>query len=288
MISLSPAAAIAWKIAASEAQLARSECIEKVHLFIGILSLDKALLSRNYILDKKDTQEILKEKNTLDFPLRNTGMDAVTIRRNIRTALTKGSSIHHDTVIHRSLACKKIFEQAFLRSDGKDVTCIHLFNSILNNPGTTISGVLDRALGEGEQSRNAVLSASMRLVHSVKDYQKAQENKDHIFSEIRTSQDTLSRISKESGQYRQLKLDLMKKTLALARICLQINDTAGLLVALRELVSDSGCCKKQIEGIITQIDYMHTEGIGISERTAAQLCELMERLECQMKNGAGL
>jgi ATP-dependent Clp protease ATP-binding subunit ClpA len=131
-----------WEIAAQEAYKARQNLLNKEHLLIGICSLEKlqASLSKDknvapeFLLSLKNDIDSVEAEILLFFRL-----DPRALRRNIRACLTHGSSTSPiDSLIHRDQECKNIFNRAAELAGGKEITCVHLLNAIMENPGEII------------------------------------------------------------------------------------------------------------------------------------------------------
>jgi ATP-dependent Clp protease ATP-binding subunit ClpC len=146
MTRLSVGASLAWRIAASEAGAAKHQCIEKEHLLIGICSLEKVLRLGGAEFDLQAQQSLQAENNGVEDVLRAFELDATQLRRKVCERLGVGSYTHTEKVVHRSETCKRFFERAGeLASSTGEITCLHLLAAILEDPGMTISSVLDEA-----------------------------------------------------------------------------------------------------------------------------------------------
>ena len=146
---LSTGVLLAWQIAAIEAAASQHQYIEIEHLLIGICSLGKIFkysgtgagfeLKQQYALQMEHqavTGILLKQK-----------LDEVQLRREIRQKLGTGQFQHFEKIIHRSPACKKIFDQAAAAAGANgELNCLYLLDAIFSNPGAIISDVI-RAKG---------------------------------------------------------------------------------------------------------------------------------------------
>ena len=273
MTRLSPAAVLAWKMAAFEALREQSEFIEKEHLLIGLYSLEKVLGIKDFARAAKAAQTVLEEKDALDFPLCNSGMDPVTLRRRIRQAIPRGVSRHESKTIHRSRECKNIFSRAEQMAQGYDVTCIHLLSAILESPGQIILNVIENAPVVGTVAGGRTVTAT--IMQSVKEFQTAQEWKKNLSGEIEHSRRTLPSVSRDSEHYRQLKRDLTKMTARLALICIDTNDLSGLIQALRSLSHDTSVSHQELLDLMPQLEYMNKEGIWMGEQTKKRIKEVL-------------
>jgi ATP-dependent Clp protease ATP-binding subunit ClpA len=278
--TLSPAATLAWKIAASEALQAHSAFIEREHLLIGLFSLEKALSVKDFNESPKVARSVLYEKDALDFLLRNSRLDAMTLRRSLRQALVRGGASQKKGTMHRSPACRQSSDHAMQLAKGKGVNTVHLFHAILEDPGPVIlaalNGLVPQARKDGE-----VISVSAQMTRSVREYQQAAEKKEHIQAGILDSRQTLASLSRESDAYKNLMQELFKKTLLLARTCLDYGDSARLVFALRGLVPGAGDCNDQLLAVIAQIEFLNAEGVSMGEPSKKQVRDLLEKLEMQ-------
>jgi hypothetical protein len=273
-IRVSPGVSLAWRIAAAEAAQAGAEYIEKEHLLIGIYSLETVLPSKS-APHEKTLESLYNEKKALEFPFCNSDLNPAAIRLKIRNALPLGKVPGNARVVHRSPECRNCFEKAAVLSGDKDMTCIHLLNAILDDPGPVIAGVMDTLLPVQQRD----LSASACMKQAVLEYQAVNEQKDHLIQDIEHSRHTLSGVRHQTDRYLQLRYDLLKKTLELARVCLRINDTSGLIRALKELSTEELAQGCHIEEIISQVEYLHNEGICIGVQSSKRIETMLQDIE---------
>lgn len=147
MKKLSAGAMVAWQIAASEASVSKHQYIEKEHLLVGICSLEKALMLRQGIdLDPQARQVLQAEHEVVEDVLRTFELDPTLLRRQVRERLGKGNFLNTEKVIHRSEACKRLFQRADeLAISAGEISCLALLTAILDEPGDIISRVLSTA-----------------------------------------------------------------------------------------------------------------------------------------------
>src|SRR3989344_9075007 len=141
MPTLSISANIAWQIAAAEASAARFQFIEAEHIFIGICSLEKALMlsPEDLGLNQNAIKSLQAEHDVLKDLLGRQYLDMTQLRRMMRKSVGTGSYEHTENVIHRSPACKKMFERAFeIAYPSDEASCLHLLVAMLENPGNII------------------------------------------------------------------------------------------------------------------------------------------------------
>lgn len=271
----SPAVILAWKIAAFEALRAHSEFIEKEHLLIGLFSIEKVLSRDDFYRNPKIAKVILEEKDALDFPLRQSGMDAMGFRRRVRHALPKGYAPYGGAIIHRSSRCKECFRRAALLSNGKEVTCIQVLNAILDDPGE----ILQEIMRDGSAAVERAQGVSTRMLHSLYQYTRDREQKERLVHDIEHRRHTLSLTPRNSTQFGVLKLEILKKTLFLARICLDIHNISNLLLSLKELNEDAGESDPILGNVISQLEYMQKEGIFLETRSSDQIRAILDNIE---------
>jgi len=145
MDELSLSATLAWQVAAGESAASRYQFIEKEHLLIGICSLEKMLgPEREAGLDPEAVEALQAEYEVVEGVLRAFELDPTLLRRQVRQDLGQGNYEHTDEVIHRSQACKQVFERASaLATSAREVTCIHLLAAVLEQPTQIITSVLE-------------------------------------------------------------------------------------------------------------------------------------------------
>lgn len=150
MKKLSVGAMVAWQIAASEASVSKHQYIEKEHLLVGICSLEK-VLQHDEKADGPNTQtrQTLREEcDALEEVLKTFELDSTIFRRQVREELGQGNYQHTSKTIHRSEACKRLFQHAAeleLANFSAEISCLHLLIAILNEPGEIISRVFVKA-----------------------------------------------------------------------------------------------------------------------------------------------
>ena len=64
----------------------------------------------------------------------------------MRQKLGTGKYEHTEKVIHRSDACKRMFNRAYeLASSSEEISCLHLLAAILEKPGANVSYVINES-----------------------------------------------------------------------------------------------------------------------------------------------
>jgi ATP-dependent Clp protease ATP-binding subunit ClpC len=144
MKKLSTGAMLTWQIAASEASVLKHQFIEKEHLLLGILSLKKVLMLRQDIdLDPQSRQVVQAENDIIEDLLCAFKLDATLLRRQVRNELGQGNFDRIEKVVHRSEACKRLFERADeFAISVREISCLCLMAAILDEPGNIINRVL--------------------------------------------------------------------------------------------------------------------------------------------------
>jgi ATP-dependent Clp protease ATP-binding subunit ClpC len=150
MKEFSVGVSLAWQIAAAEAIKTQYQYIEKEHLLIGIFSLGKTLkLAQKIELNDKDQQVVQTEYNVIEEVLHGFAINASQIRRNIRQRLGIGNYNHTKDILHRSEACKQVFQRTngFIEST-EPTSCLHLLAALLEDPGDVINSVFQGGFTE--------------------------------------------------------------------------------------------------------------------------------------------
>ena len=122
MTELSFGAKMAWQLAAQEAAAARVEFIEPEHILIGIFSLEKVLgqaeeaglepVSRQALQSEQDAIEEVVQVFEPDAAKKEFSNFCTKIRRGVRREMGEGQHIPAEKIMHRSPACKQVFERA--------------------------------------------------------------------------------------------------------------------------------------------------------------------------------
>ena len=163
MKELSFAASAAWNMSAKEAAAGKHSLIEADHLLIGICSLEKIDLSgAANDLDPFSQKAFEEETATVEEILGAFELNPTSLRRLMRHWLGIGKAQRTEKVVHRSPACKQVFQRAGEMADSdSEITCIHLLIAILENPSVSISSVLE----EFGIKPSALLERAQRLIH---------------------------------------------------------------------------------------------------------------------------
>ena len=136
---------IAWQIAAWEASAASFQFIEPELIVVGILSLEKVEAGNPQDLKLSPSQwkQVKIEYSSLRAAFHPFSLNVTTLRRTLRQALGTGDSNQKDEIIHRSEACKKIYQEAeVLAGTANELSTLHVLASIFSNPRELLRKVL--------------------------------------------------------------------------------------------------------------------------------------------------
>jgi len=142
MKHLSCGASIAWQFAAGEASAGNYEFIQKNHVFVGMLGIEKIvfLSPEKLNLNNTDWQAVKVENAKLSKTLELLTINPKQMRRWIRSELGDGGFQHIEPVVHRSGKCKRMFKRAeSLAAQDSEITCFHLLAAIMEEPGQIIT-----------------------------------------------------------------------------------------------------------------------------------------------------
>ncbi len=161
MKELSPVAETVWNIAANEAAFTNHANIEKEHLLIAVLSLEKMSFDPKKDAAGLAAHEMLEfEKKAIETIFGSFRLQTATLRRRIREKLGDGGHKHEKKIVHRSAGCKEAFDHAqSFANKYFEVSCIHILASLLDRPGKIISEIFEEAYITTVKAREAVISA---------------------------------------------------------------------------------------------------------------------------------
>ncbi len=176
---ISEGASKAWDVAVEEAARSKYGQVEKEHLMIGLLSLEKKLGMSEVGNDARLMMraENGAVENVLYGALEGHDVAVARLRRSIRQGLDEGREAPED-VIHRSEACKRIFDRALeLSPYKKEASCIHLLAAVLEDPGPVIEQAL---LEEGIKVKDMIEPAMawVTLAESGSDWASLMKDSD--------------------------------------------------------------------------------------------------------------
>lgn len=145
MKNVSIGSSFAWQIAANETAAGKFQFIEKEHVLIGILSLEKLLMlsPEKAGLKSQDRQVLQLEYDFIADLLREFEIDSTQLRRQLRKKMGKGNYKRTEKVIHRSQTCKEVFKcSEELAASSSQISCLHLFAAIMDAPQGVIKQVM--------------------------------------------------------------------------------------------------------------------------------------------------
>ncbi len=177
MKPLSPSADMAWRIAAHEAAASGYRFIEKEHLLIGIVSIEKVIANGpdQSGLDQKAWQELKEEHSILKRVLRSHGIEQTKLRRTVRKKLGHGGHKHTEKTIHRSEECRALFAKTAAFPDSKLITTLHLAAAIAANPGDILTTVFSDLGVDPKALRDALLTPPEKAPVEASDNQMNNE-----------------------------------------------------------------------------------------------------------------
>lgn len=289
MTPRTPAVVLAWKIAAFEARHVHAPNIEKEHLFIGLLSLDKTTGRKDFVKEAGIADNVSRERDAIHYLLSVTGLNATVLRRLLRQVLKKGSPPSDNTVIHRSPDCKTYFKRASVLANGESISCVHLFSAIMERPGEIICGVLteSRRCVAAERETDILMPASTGVLTTGRKSIKKYDLKSALSADLNKTRDVLSLVPRNSSEHALLKSGLVKKTISLALIALDENDAVGLLSALQDLLPWSGNYRISLEDLAAGLEQSQKKNPAIHEQDKKQVYNLLMGLE-QQESKAGI
>lgn len=151
MITLSPAASLAWRLAATEAVRARQRRIEREALFIGLCALGPWLRTRTaegaaLAVCRTTLPALRAEAEEVEDVLWALGLSPVRTCQAVRTAVGRGAFSHPArTKVHRGPACRAIFQRAAALPaavQAGELRCLHLLAALMEDPGPVLAEVL--------------------------------------------------------------------------------------------------------------------------------------------------
>lgn len=281
MTSLSPGAVLAWKIAAYEALRLNARYIEKEHIFIGILSLEKMLKKSAFANSHETFPKVEKEWNALSGFFEITGHDPVVLRRLMRRALGEGTSSSARKGIHRSLECRQYFDSAAHFARDTALTSNDLFSALMEKPGEIIPFVLEegRQYSAALRQTDVMLPSEKSLDAVGGTIEMRFDIRDILSRDIARYADSLTEWSLDSQEYNTVLEALNRKGTSLALFFLDDNDLPGLLSALSMLVPWSGKFKHDLSIRIRELE--GTTGKTLSNDMQNHIRDLLHRIEDQ-------
>jgi ATP-dependent Clp protease ATP-binding subunit ClpC len=161
MSATSPGLALAWRIAASEAAVSGHSKIECAHLFMGLLSLDKASPRALTELGFETSQlgPIEAEQKAIAELFAPTGALPQELRRDLRSRVRKRVP-RSKGVMSRSASSRNAFARAEALASGGLLNSLHLLSALLKEPDPpTASFMASREIGPEYATRAEIAAA---------------------------------------------------------------------------------------------------------------------------------
>jgi hypothetical protein len=168
MTELTPAASLAWKIGAAEANAGRHGFIERGHFLIGLLSLSKVVHDAppGLELPQKVKDSVARENARVEELLLRLALRGTALRRALRTALGTGEHTSEGRPISRSASLRLAFRRARALSKGAPVDCVHLIAAVLESPDAPLARALAEAQAQAQEIYKHALQSSEEEVAS--------------------------------------------------------------------------------------------------------------------------
>lgn len=145
MRQLSQAVSTAWQISAVETAKAGVQFIEREHILIGLLSIEKILSIDPSEFKDQDYIKTVSEEYLQFAPiLKAVFFDITSTRRELRKFCPKEGFRHIEEIVHRSQDCKQLFLEAASLSDLQTITLSSLYSAILKSPGEVIKSFFEK------------------------------------------------------------------------------------------------------------------------------------------------
>ncbi len=162
-----PAVLVSWQIGSMEASAADRQFIEPEDLFIGICKLDDILTGENVgkLLEEfGDLNHLRMESSRVSQYFAKFHLDRVSVRRFLRGYLGRGShsAVRIAEPVHRSDACKRIFQKAVEiagAGPSPELHSFHLLAALLENPSPEMAKAIERCGGTLDEMREGVREA---------------------------------------------------------------------------------------------------------------------------------
>jgi hypothetical protein len=143
MSHLTAGADLAWRMAAAEAASSGHVWIERSHLLVGILSLEKVTTEKADALkiDPSELASVRAERTTLAELLAGLDLDAADLRRAARRALGEGPGAPKGP-LSRSEDCKAVFTRAAALGRERPVSALLLLAALAESPDPVLEALL--------------------------------------------------------------------------------------------------------------------------------------------------
>lgn len=164
MSELTPAASLAWKIGAAEANAARHGFIERGHFLIGLLSLSKVVHDAppGLELPQKVKQAVGRENARVEELLLRLSLRSTALRRALRSALGTGAGTPdpEGRPISRSASLRIAFRRARALAKGAPVDCVHLLAAVLEAPDAPLARALTDTQAQAQDIYKQALASA--------------------------------------------------------------------------------------------------------------------------------
>jgi ATP-dependent Clp protease ATP-binding subunit ClpA len=159
---LTPAASLAWKIAAAEAGAARHEFIELGHFVIGLLSLEKVVHDAppDLALPQQVKDAVARENARLEELLQPLKLSQTALRRALRESLGLAAHDPQGRAISRSPALKTAFRRARTLAKGAPIDCLHLLSGVLEHDDPALQRAFNNVGARREELGARALAAA--------------------------------------------------------------------------------------------------------------------------------
>lgn len=149
MSALSPGTYLVWRLAASETERTMHAAIEQEFVLIGLCLLGQWLRLRGHEEPTLQQEGVLqaahRDAASVETTLHTCGLHPDRLSEALRTAVGKGTVRRGEEVIHRSAACRSMFQHAeqLAHSRGTEtVHSLHVLAAIFDQPGALITRVV--------------------------------------------------------------------------------------------------------------------------------------------------
>src|SRR5258707_7776800 len=158
---------VTWQIGSMEAAAAERQFIEPEDIFIAICKLEDILAGDNVnkLLEQfGDINHLRLESARLSEYFAKLNIDRASLRRILRGYLGRGTHppAGVNSPVHRSEACKQVFQMAVQMADSKkseDVLTLNLMAALLERPSSNLNKAIQRGGSNVEALRDGIRQA---------------------------------------------------------------------------------------------------------------------------------
>jgi len=204
MTELTPAASLAWKIGAAEANASRHAFIERGHFLIGLLSLSKVVHDEppGLELPQKVKEAVGRENARVEELLLRLGLRGTVLRRALRSAMGIGEHEPDGRPISRSASLRLAFRRARALAKGGPVDCVHLIAAVLEQPDAPLARALAEAQAQAQDIYKHALASSEEEAASQQDAGRAlQTLLEPLLQSLREKHGVALRVTPESSAF---------------------------------------------------------------------------------------